>query len=946
MRRVEFSAIRNIATKEAKRRVKTLNHIRQQKSQEEVFIFAPGKNLTLIFKPSFKMKHYIISLLAVLVAHVAFAQFPGGAPAGGEGRRTQQSAPSGMNSFNQKSKGIGKISGTILDSIANKGIEYANIVLYNSKTNDVFDGTVTDEKGKFALEGLTDGNYKIVISFLGYADKTLDDIKIVKEKTVALGNIMLAEDTETLGEVTVTGQKALIEEKVDRLVYNAEKDDLAKGGDAADVLRKVPLLQVDLEGNVSLRGSSNIRVLINNKPSTIVASSIADALQMIPADMIKTVEVITSPSAKYDAEGSAGIINIITKKDKLEGYNLNVDVGAGVRGSNLGLNGSLRQGKFGLTLGGRGRLIYNKAENDMEQTTFLNGITNTTKQSADATDNGIFGSYSLGMDYDIDKTQAVSGGVRYGIRSFQREQFQITELYNDDLLQSTSFRDILTTDASHNVDMNLDYIRIFKPQQEWSISTQYSRNDLVNDFVSDNLNSDGLLLNSLKNLNDNLNEEITLQTDYITPISDNQSLELGAKGILRTVNSDFSYFFADGSTTDYNPDYTRPSGTLNYQQNVTAAYSSYTYSTPSKYTFKAGLRWENTSINAEQDDEVIELPDYNNFVPSLNVSKSLKGFTTLKLGYNRRIQRPGLQQLNPNFNISNNQDVRVGNPNLEPELTDNLELGLSTMIKKTYINVSVFGRTTDNAINQVRTPIDSIQGAILTTYENIGKQRSLGTNWFTNIYLTDKWTLNGGVDVYYTFLEGQVAGENGTSITIENSGLNFGGRLMSQLQLKKGWGVQAFTFMRGRQVQLQGINGGFGMYALGFRKNFTNNKGSIGFSAENFASRGWNVRTELESPQLTQTSNMLLLNRNFKVNLTYKFGKLTFADSRSKTRSVKNDDVIGGGDSMGGDAGGGGDSAAPSRAGRQAPNGGAPRTAPQPSKEVAKDKKAKPEKKD
>jgi outer membrane receptor protein involved in Fe transport len=455
------------------------------------------------------------------------------------------------------------------------------------------------------------------------------------------------------------------------------------------------------------------------------------------------------------------------------------------------------------------------------------------------------------------------------------------------------------------------------------------------------------LINSLKNLNDNLNEEITLQTDYITPISNNQSLEFGAKGILRSVNSDYSYLIADAGATDYNADFTRPSGTLDYSQNVTAAYTSYTYSTASKYTVKAGIRWENTAINATQDDVEIDLPNYNNFVPSLNLSKSLKGFSTIKLGYNRRIQRPGLQQLNPNFNLVNNQDIRVGNPNLRPELTNNLELGYSTMVKKTYINTSIFGRITDNAINQIRYPIDSIQGAILTTYENIGRQRSFGTNIFANLYLTDKWTVNGGVDVYYTFLEGQVTALNGTSEAIKNNGINFGGRIMSQMQLNKDWSLQAFSFMRGRQVDLQGTRGGFGMYSIGMRKSFANKKGSFGFSAENFANRGWNVRTELESPQLTQVSNMLMLNRNFKVNVSYKFGKLTFSDSKPKTRSVRNDDVMGGGgEGMGGDAGaaqssGGGRGAAA----RPLPGGNAPKTTPQPAKEnTSKTKKEKSEK--
>ncbi|HMQ45819.1 MAG TPA: TonB-dependent receptor [Saprospiraceae bacterium] len=846
------------------------------------------------------MKNCFLLLFSLLLTSTLVAQFPGG-------RQGQNNAPS-SDVFSRSTKGIGKITGFVLDSLSGTGVEFANIALYDMKNEQLIDGSVADEKGKFSIEGLVDGNYRIVVSFLGYSNKTVGDIKIVREKSVNIGAVLLSEGAQVLEAVTVTSTKALIEEKVDRLVYNAEKDELAKGGDAADVLRKVPLLQVDLEGNVSVRGSSNIKVLINNKPSTIVASSIADALKMIPADMIKSVEVITSPSARYDAEGSAGIINIITKKDRLEGYSLNVDAGAGLRGSNLGLNGSYRQGKFGLNLGGHGRISYNDAETDMEQRTITDGNTNLTRQSAEASDNGIFGHYSLGMDYDIDKTQALSGNVRYGIRDFSREQLQTTDLFLNDVLQNTALRDIENTNASNNVDVNLDYIRTLRAQQEWSISTQYSRNDLVNDFVSDNLDENKALINSLENLNDNLNEEITLQTDYQTPILDNQLLEIGAKGIFRSVNSNYSYFFAEADG-DYSLDLTRPAGALDYEQDVTAAYTSYTYSTPNKYTFKLGVRWENTTIDAVQEGQPIEIPDYNNIVPSLNLSKRLNNGNTLKLGYNRRIQRPGLQQLNPNVNVSNNQDVQVGNPNLRPELTDNIELSISTLLEKTYINTSFFGRITDNAINQVRTPIDSILGAILTTYENIGRERSIGSNIFANVYLTNNWTINGGVDVYYSMLEGQVTGENGQSVTVSNSGFNYGGRLMSQLQFKSGWGFQAFSFMRGRRIDLQGMRGGWGMYSLGARKNFNNKKGSLGISAENFLNRGWNIKSEIESPGLSQVSNNLMLNRNIKINLSYKFGKLNFTESRRKTKSVRNDDVLSGGDGgMGGGTDVGGNS--------------------------------------
>lgn len=847
------------------------------------------------------MKKYLLSFVFLFGVMLNYAQIP-----------------NDLTSNSLRKKGIGKITGKVLDDKGGTGVEFVTISLFLNE--NLIDGTITDDNGKFSLNELIDGNYSIELSFLGYDKITLKDIIIEKERTVTLEDIYLSESATTLDEVTVTSQRAFIEEKVDRMVYNAEKDNLSKGGDAADVLRKVPLLSVDLEGNVSLKGSSNVLVLINNKPSTIVAANISDALKMLPADMIKTVEVITSPSAKYDAEGSGGIINIITKKNNLEGYYLSINSGVGLRGSNLGLNGSLRSGKFGMTLGGFGRVFYNKTEWDMQQSTTQMDRSTLTDQFSDASDNGIFGNYNLGFDYDIDKTQFLSGGIRYGIRNFKRKELETTDIYTNDKFFRSTFRDVDSKRLSGTADVNVDYLNVFDPGHEFSISTLYSRTDEGSNFVIDNLNSDRSLINSIKNVDDNINQEFTFQTDYIRPIGNKQIFEVGGKGIFRQVNSDYAYQFA---TTEgiFTPDNSRPAGTLDYNQNVAAAYTTYTVSIAGNYTFKGGIRWEKTFIDATQDNVDIDIPDYSNVVPSLNISKTFKNFTTLKLGYNRRIQRPWLGQLNPNFNIHNNQKIEVGNPKLRPELADNIELGISKPIKNVYLNVSVYGRHTNNAINRIGFPIDSIPGAILSTYQNIGKEKSLGTNVFANITISEKWTMNGGFDLSYAYLEGQVTGVDGTSETAKNSGWNYGGRVMSEYKLNKGWTMQAFTFMRGRTVELQGIRGGFGMYSIGLNKDFKGGIGSIGLGAENFLSRGWNVRRELVSPTFSQTSNLYLINRNFKINFNYRLGKLDAQRARKKTRSVKNDDLLGSGGNGGMEQGGGAPQSNSNRGRRPQTNG-------------------------
>ena len=868
-------------------------------------------------------KHLLLPLL-ILGLWSGLAQTPqtyaqfgppgGGSPGGGppgfgnQDNRRQKAEFTGV--AEETPKGNGKITGLLIDSTSGKPVEFATVALISTKTNKPIDGTTSDAKGNFSMTKLAPGDYRLQYSFIGYKNVDSKPFTVVKGTELNMGSVKLPADVRTLGEVVVTGQAAMIEEKVDRLVFNADKDLTSKGGDASDVLKRVPMLSVDLDGNVSLRGSQNIRVLINNKPSTIVAANVADALKQLPADMIKSVEVITSPSAKYDAEGAAGIINIITKKNTLHGLTLNVDAGVGLRASNLGLNGSYRQGKLGITLGGFGRAMYNRASSTLDQTTLVGTQYQRTHQEGTAFDKPIFGQYTLGFDYDLAKNQSLSANVRFGTRNFIQQQTQLTNSSIslasgiDSLLNRTN-RDVNRKDLSNSVDMNLDYIRTFKPQQEWTISTQYSRTGLVNNFFADiyNINTNALSARQ-QNINNNTNQELTFQTDYQTPIKKNQLLEFGGKAIMRKVDSDYRYLIGAGLSELFQ-DPTNPAGTLVYNQNIAAGYISYTYVTASKFTFKVGTRYEHTGITATQSTEnkaatLLNIPAYGNLVPSINVSKSLKGGSTLKAAYNRRIQRPGLQQLNPNPNAANPQMIMVGNPTLSPELTDNVELSLSSTIKKTYLNAAVFGRLTNNAITQIRIPSDSLAGGIITTFQNIGIQKTYGANVFFNTSITPKWSINGGLDGYYMYLEGVTPGADGKSITISNSGISIGGRLMSQLQLDKGWSAQVFSFFRGPNPQLQGTMGSFYMYSLGVRKDLASKKGSIGLAAENFIGNGVTMRTNLNTPLLSQVNVNNLYNANVKVTFTYRIGKMTFEEQRRKARSVNNDDVIGAGGNEGG----------------------------------------------
>ncbi len=801
-----------------------------------------------------------------------------------------------------------RITGTVQDSASKEPVAFATIALVNATTKKPVDGAVCDDKGKFTLTKVSEGTFSLMISFIGY--KTIDiALPTITDNSsdINMGILYLTSQTQTLKEVTVVGQRNLIEEKVDRTVYNAENDVTAKGGDASDVLRRVPMLSVDMDGNVSMRGSQNVRVLINNKPSTITAGSIADALKQIPADEIKSVEVITSPSAKYDAEGSGGIINIITKKNNLQGLALNADGSVGLRGSNLGLRGSYRKGKMGFSLGGFGRSNYNvrgRFENSQltTQTYDIDGVvtpvTIENRQEADTRSKGLFGRYSLGWDYDINKFNSLGLSVQYGVRN--NRNFQdglLTQRFAADTMASSSLRNVDVKDLSGTVDVNLTYTRLFeKPQKEFSILALYSRNNRTNNFLSNSLTQS---VPSAKNTNENYNQEATIQMDYQNPIAKNQMLELGAKNIMRKVFSDYQYFFTNENGVFVPNTNAQLSNNLNYDQNVASGYLSYTISTQKGYSLKAGARYEYTTIHAYlQDEKDIDIPAYGVLVPSLNLSKKLKKGNMVKFSYNRRIQRPSIQFLNPNIQASNQLNVTVGNPQLNPEYTNNFELGYNTLIKNTSLNFSAFVRNSNNAIQSIRDVIPN-SDTIRTTYQNIGSENSYGFNFFFNINISNKLSLNGGSDVYYAVLNNNVSDP---LYRASNEGWVASLRLFGNYTLGKGWGVQAFSFYRGRQVQLQGTQGGFGMYSLGLRKEFNDKKGSIGFGAENFLTSGISIRSRVNSPIITQQSVNRMYNMNFKITFSYRIGKMSFDNGSRRKKSINNDDLKEGGDNgpMGG----------------------------------------------
>ena len=790
-----------------------------------------------------------------------------------------------------------RIIGVAKDLKTGEPVSYATAALYKSGTENNIAGGVADGEGKFFIAGFEIGTYDLKISFLGFETKTIKDINVTSPTgDIDLGTIELSDEGVALEEVTVQGQRELIEERVDRTIYKAENDKTTAGGDATDVLRRVPMLSVDFDGNVSMRGSSNIQVLIDNRPSAITASSIADALRQIPADEIKAVEVITSPSARFDAEGTSGVINIVTKKNNFQGMTLNVNSGFGLRGSNLSLNGAARKGKFGFSLGGFGRAGYN-INGRFENEQLLNNTNNTISrivQSADTERREIFGRYNFGVDYEIDKFNFLTGSVNFGIRNSNSEQNNfLTQNYLNEQLVRTALRGTDVVDESNSIDVSVNYTKTFeKKGKEFSLLTLYSRNNRENSFVNSLFEDDLETINSrLRNDNPSRNEEFTAQVDFVNPMGNEGKsiLEYGAKNILRKAYSDFAYFQAEGANGEYveNPNPSL-SNEFSYDQNVTAAYGSYTFNLLKNYTLKTGLRYEYTSINADfKNETTVDIPSYGTLVPSVNASRKLKNGNLIKAAYNRRISRPSLRFLNPNIEASNPLQISQGNPILDPEFTDNYELGYSTFIKGTVINFTSFYRNTTGSIQSVRTIQDD--GVIFTTFENIGREQAIGGSVFFNINASNKLSFNGGFDTYYAILDN---GLTDPLLAAQNEGFVVSGRMFGNYTLPKNWQLQLFTFARGRRVELQGSSGGFAAYGLSLNKQFAEKRGSIGFGAENFLAKEFIIRNEIITPTIVQNSTSAIRNMNFKINFTYRIGKLSMDQGRPRKRkSVTNDDL-------------------------------------------------------
>ena len=794
----------------------------------------------------------------------------------------------------------GKLVGSVIDSTSAKPVPFATVALMQSQSGNaakLVTGTTTDGAGAFVLPGLPVGAYELHISFVGYQTKTRSVTLTADAPTLDLGQIKLAPEGKNLNEVTITAQKALIEDKGDRLVYNAEKDISNAGGTAADVLRKVPMLTVDVSGNVQMRGSGNIKVLINGKPSAMMARNLADALKQIPANTIKSVEVITSPGAKYDAEGAAGIINIITKK-ALQGFNGTVSATAADfdrKYRNLGTNLTLRKKKIGASISLNGNQFEQIMSNSMTRTTLVDGQpVNTLSQQSRSANTTTHGSGQMSIDYDPDSLNRINFSADVWGGDFPSNSIVSQRLTDPARAVLQQFRnDIQFRNPYGNGQLDLGYTKTFlkKPGNdnapEFSLLMQYSRMPDNYFYDTDRYSTSEALIFRQRSSNYSRNKEFTFQTDYGHPfvvksLRDTTiiKLEIGAKAISRDIGSEFRVDeSADGSPL-FVPN-AALSNDFAYTQRVISGYTALSISNRHKWNLNAGVRLEQTLITGDFQTTKTQLDTrYRNLIPSVTLSKGI-GISTLKMSYTQRIQRPQIWNLNPWVNQSDPKNIVTGNPFLNPELSHATELAHNLNTKGGIsINSALYWRQTNNSIDYLST-VDAA-GISTTRPQNIGQSGFYGLNVNLSGEVVKKLTVNIGTEIQYVDIRSPALGQQSTGwIASFNTNITHKLTPVTTLQFN--------SFVNTGHISLQNRYSGWYFYQVSGKREFWGKKASLTLRITNPFGRDVIQTGTQNAPTFTTTSTMNYVNRQVQLTFEWRFGQMSSGGGK-ETKKIRNDD--------------------------------------------------------
>ena len=752
------------------------------------------------------------------------------------------------------------IIGKVVDASNGQAIEFATIMLNDKGNKQPITGTTTDIDGLFRLKSPTP-DFDIEITFIGYQNLTIDNFS-VNSQEVDLGTIQLAENSQTLDEVIVRAEKSQTEFQLDKRVFNVGKDLSSTGASALEVLNNVPSVNVNIEGQISLRGSSGVQILINGKPS-VIASEQGNTLGTITAEMIDKIEVITNPSAKYDAEGTSGIINIVIKKEERKGLNGSISVNTGTpHNHSVGLSLNRRTEHFNLfsQLGVGYRELPSNTENINED--LVNDTITYSKGKEFRNEN--FYNAVLGADYHINATNilTLSGSFAYEIED-QPSFTNFTQVLVRDTL-SQWYRDETTEATNPKWQYELQYKSDLKGHEDhmllFSALGNFFGKDQSSEFENVVTAGDKRFEALQRSRTDFKEARYTFKLDYTKPFTEQFTLETGAQYVLMDVSNDFenstfadNVWVIDSSLTNI----------FEFDQQVLGLYGTGAYEND-KWGFKLGLRMENTTLQTflvntnETNDQ-----NYNNFFPTAHTSYKLSENFSLQAGYSRRVYRPRMWDLNPFFNIRNTISVRTGNPNLQPEFTDSYEVSSIYILGKTSLNFSIYHRYTTDVIERV-----SIFENNINTFKpvNLGTNRTTGLE-FNFKYSPKKWlTLNGDFNFNYFDRKGTFEDQN-----FDFQADQWSSKTTAKLKLPADIDFEVTGQYQSGVRTVQGVTSENLFMDMGLRKKILKGKGVINFSVRDvFVSRF--RETQAFQPTF-YTYNFGQRGRFITLGFSYGFGK-------------------------------------------------------------------------
>lgn len=777
------------------------------------------------------------------------------------------------------------IKGSIIDSASQKPLAFATLVLQNEKTGTAIKNYISKENGGFEFAYNDSVDSRLVIAFTGYDNKI---IPMKKNQASDLGLISMRPTGKQMNEVTVVAVRPVIKRDLDGISYDVSADPETPSLDALDMMRKVPLLSVDGSDNIKLKGKSNYKILINGKESALMAKNPSDVLRSMPATDIVKIEVITTPPAKYDAEGLAGIINIITKKKLDEGYNIGVNGRLNtVWGPGINVNGTYKKGKFGVS----GYVGYGERHDQTTalglQQNFFSDLSSLTQQGSSSTAaHNTYGDAEL--SYEIDSLNLLTGSVQFYAGHFGQDNNQFSASYDSIHSITQAYR--LMTDNSNafgGLDASLNYQLGFKKDKNrlltLSYKYSYSPNTKnLNNIISDTFN---FFLPNYKQYNNSGNREHTIQADYVHPFK-TFSLEAGAKTILRNDFSNFETSSFNDVTKSYeiNPEQTND---FTYNQDIYSVYNSYSAKW-SQWTAKAGLRLEHTTIRADFESAGNKVnQDYNNLIPSLSVQRNFKS-SNISLGYTDRISRPDISQLNPFVDLSNPNFVNTGNPGLQAEVSHSFEINYSNF-SRNALTAGISYSFSNNSIQSV-THLQVVSSGGLsdtipvTTFENLGTNKNLGLNLSYNYSAIKDLNISLNAQLGHVWLKGSYNGQ-----FYKNDGYTGNAFLNAGYKFGKGYRIGLDVGYFSGDVFLQGKSNPYVFTSYVFSKAFLNKRIILSLVANNPYNQFYTFKTTTVTPDFYQLSYNQIPYRSFALRFNFKFGRLD-ADIKRNQRGINNDD--------------------------------------------------------